>query len=300
VIVHQYLDHPITTHATQVIDLIFKDDESDQDIVAASGPKDAHIAPGTIGNPEAASALCSCLHEGCNTTFPSIEVLTVHQELEHSVVVCTTPATDPNIPGNTCDSRSRIPSGMVLKHKLNKQTGEMIHIATPPIGKSTHYTDPQEGRSKMLAGSEALTSRQSITYAGTPGIFPRISPDNGDKSSGPSPTELTGLEDEDDDEGDISGLLCSHASCPLRFPDWASFDAHAQQPHDYGSRVANGSEEHTRNDIADSDDLRDARNDSTLERNDIEASSRQLRECHVRRDLLLAKDFAGGIWLGRR
>ena len=42
------------------------------------------------------------------------------------------------------------------------------------------------------------------------------------------------LGDEEDSEDDVSGLLCPHAGCQLRFPDWASFENHAQLPHDKG------------------------------------------------------------------
>jgi transposase len=80
-------------------------------------------------------------------------------------------------------------------------------------------------------------------------------------------------DDEEDNEGGISGLLCPHAGCQLRFLDWASFDEHAQLPHNDGPRTSNDGEISKTNAITDFNDLQETRNSLKQKRIDNEASS---------------------------
>lgn len=69
---------------------------------------------------------------------------------------------------------------------------------------------------------------------------------------------LSGSDGEEDSEDKVGGLLCSHTGCQLRFTDWASFEAHAQLPHNDSPRVSDGDAMVTTNAVADSDGLHEA------------------------------------------
>jgi hypothetical protein len=87
---------------------------------------------------------------------------------------------------------------------------------------------------------------------------------------------LSGSSDEEDNEGDVSGLLCPHDGCQLRFPDWASFEDHAQLPHNDSRRASKGGEMSTTNIVTDFDYLQEIRN--SLKRNGNGASSTQVQQ----------------------
>jgi len=89
---------------------------------------------------------------------------------------------------------------------------------------------------------------------------------------------LNSSSDEEDSEGDVSGLLCPHDGCQLRFPDWASFEGHAQLPHNEGPRASNGGEMSTTNIVTYFDYLQEIRNSLKQQRNGNGASSTQVQQ----------------------
>ena len=97
------------------------------------------------------------------------------------------------------------------------------------------------------------------------------------------------VDDDEDSEDDVNGLLCPHAGCQLRFPNWASFENHAQLPHDKGARASSGDELSTANAATDHDDLRDATNASEEERDGSKVQGSQLQQ-----GLLLEGSLSGG------
>jgi len=156
---------------------------------------------------------------------------------------------------------------------MDMQTGDFDHIPVPPVAASTQFTVSQEAPSRVSAGSNALIANQDLAHPMSSELPTHVAPDVEDRPSGLNPANVIDQGDSDGDEGDISGLLCSHTGCPLRFPDWASFDAHTQQPHVDSSRVSHSGEIYSTNDVADHEDLHDSRDGSTLEHNDTKFSS---------------------------
>lgn len=96
------------------------------------------------------------------------------------------------------------------------------------------------------------------------------------------------LDDDEDSEDDVSGLLCPHAGCQLRFPNWASFENHAQLPHDKGARASSGDELSTANAAIDHDGLRDATN--ALGGRD----GSKVQDTQLQQGLLLEGSLSGG------
>jgi hypothetical protein len=83
-------------------------------------------------------------------------------------------------------------------------------------------------------------------------------------------------EDSEDDQSDISGLPCPYPGCQLRFADWASFDEHAQLPHN--DSVSNGGEMFTANAVTDADDLHEAMDTSEVGRDGNEVLSTRVQQ----------------------
>ena len=107
-----------------------------------------------------------------------------------------------------------------------------------------HWTDTQM-ESKVPAPSSIATPHEA-------GPIDSSNPDNEVVVS------VISLDDGEDSEDDASGLLCPHDGCQLRFPDWASFEAHAQLPHNKSLRASNGGEIPTTNAATDHDNSHEA------------------------------------------
>jgi hypothetical protein len=168
-------------------------------------------APVTPSHPDITSARYPCPYEGCGRIYAWSEALTTHLNTAHPVI-------DPGLLDTTVGSQTPLPS----LTSPDDQRG-----SDPP---STSGLMPTQWGDMQMGPMTPVPSGINSPYR----VAPIIHPSLGSNAEAFSPISL---ENEEDDEDDFSGLLCSHAGCPLRFPDWASFDAHAQQPHNAGSGV---------------------------------------------------------------
>lgn len=211
----------------------------------------------TLSHSEAVSAFYPCPHEGCSLVFTRREPMVFHHRLDH--LVAMHPASSISLQDDTQHWKLLYSPGMVPTHWMDTQTGDMIPVSIE--GWSVQQSGPQEEH------SEAHTRRQaSIAHPGPAGCAaaPLAGPNHEDNRGGFNTTYSADQVHPEDSEQDLSGLLCPHSGCPRRFPDWASFDAHAQQPHDDDVPALNSGNEHTANNIEGTSGLINAMSTSTL------------------------------------
>jgi hypothetical protein len=215
-------------------------------------------------HPETMPAYSPCRHQGCRLVFSSSEALAYHQHLAHRVASPAAPREAPVVDLNQDVEKPYVhplhPSGWITA------PGSFGSRPTPATTGPAEITGerfpcPHEGCGRVFAWSDALITHQARAH-------PEISQVSA--STGPYLQEDTSVSyptDSDETEGEpyITGLLCSHAGCQLRFSNWASFEAHAQQPHSDDEFVSNRSDTYTADSgkVTPSNDAREA--DSLLQ-----------------------------------
>jgi hypothetical protein len=188
---------------------------------------------------ETMPAYSPCRQQGCRLVFSSSEALAYHLRLAHPVTTHAAPVIDLTEEVNRPYVHPLHPSGWITDHSSRPR----IDTTTPVRTEITRarYPCPHEGCDRVYAWSQALITHQDRAHPVVPQVTASTSPYFQENTSAPYPTGS----DETAGEQDITGLLCSHAGCQLRFPDWVSFEAHAQQPHSDDKFVSNSSDTYT-------------------------------------------------------
>lgn len=194
-------------------------------------------------HPKITSERFPCQNPGCNRIYAWSDALTAHSRLAHTRV-------DP--------SRAHTTVGSPATSPLSSLSDDEGSSHPPP---PTSSWDPSQ-RDVPQTGSMLLdrwTVTQTVSMVPVPSSI--TAPDEtgtivDSNHYSADVISLSGSDDDDEDSDDgVSGLLCSHAGCQLRFPDWASFEVHAQLPH---NDVSNSNEVSTTNAVRDFDDLHEA------------------------------------------
>lgn len=194
-------------------------------------------------HPKITSERFPCPVSGCSRIYAWSEALTAHYNLAHAPRVSDTTAGSPaaspmsSLPGDTGSSLAPPTPSRVPSQRGATQTG----FTLPDRWTVTQTVSMVPIPSSIAAPDETITRVDSKHYSA-------------------NVISLGGSDDDDDEDSDDggSGLLCSHAGCQLRFPDWVSFELHAQLPHNDSLGVADSNEMSTTNAMRDSDDLHEA------------------------------------------
>jgi hypothetical protein len=182
---------------------------------------------------ETMPAYSPCRQRGCRLVFSSSEALAHHHRLAHAVTTPAAPVIDLTQEVDRPYVHPLHPSGWITDHSSRPR----IDTTTPvrPEITRARYPCPHEGCGNVYAWSESLITHQDRAHPVVPQVTASTEPYFEENTSAPYTTGS----DETAGEQDITSLLCSHAGCQLRFPDWVSFEAHAQQPHSDDEFVSN-------------------------------------------------------------
>jgi hypothetical protein len=174
---------------------------------------------------ETMPAYSPCRQRGCRLVFSSSEALAHHHRSAHPVTTRAAPVIDLTQDVARPYVHPLHPSGWISDHSSRPLTNTTTSVPTEIT--RVRYPCPQEGCGNVYAWSEALITHQDRAHPVVPQVTASTGPYLRENPSAPYSTGS----DETAGEQDFTGLLCSHAGCQLRFPDWMSFEAHAQQPH---------------------------------------------------------------------
>jgi hypothetical protein len=281
------------------------------------------VAP---GHPEITSARFPCQYPGCKNKYVWSEALAKHVSLAHMIPrpsltdttanLQTLPSSNASIIQNDTRTpvRTRPMSAWGLSQWSDTQMGfaspisfsvtsshSAAQVTDPNLNKTTMHSpiilsDDEDGEGNASDLSSMLPNHWTNTQTGSQVPVPssiaalhEAGPIDNSNPYNAEAVSVISLDDEEDSEDDVSGLLCPHAGCQLRFPDWASFENHAQLPHDKGPRASSGDELSTANAATDHDGLHEATKASEVERNGNKIQSTQLQ-----RGLLLEGSLSGG------
>ena len=271
------------------------------------------------------SARFPCQYPGCSDIYACSEALATHVSLAHAVLrpslpditsdLQTLPASNASIVHD--DTRTPVVQRPMSawglsqwSHTQMESTGPSSfsvtssHQAAPIIDRYPNSTSmhspiilsddeddegnagsllsmPPDRRTDTQTGSKVPVS-SSIAALHRAGPIDDSNPYNAEAVS------VISLDDDEDSEDDVNGLLCPHAGCQLRFPNWASFENHAQLPHDKGARASSGGGLFTANAATDHDGLHNATN-AVRGRDGSKVQSTQLQQ-----GLLLEGSLSGG------
>lgn len=308
---HQQLGHPVRMHAAIVIDLTNDDDDdlsdTHEDEPSGAGLVSLHSSVGvqtTPGNSSGTTKARSAHYPIPNVSREQIssrpETLAIHNELDHPVTTHTAPSVS-QTPQDGRNGSASLPWDVWFpNHQSSKQTVSKTPVH--PKITSARYPCLHAGCGRVYAWSEALVTHQDLGHPAVPQVIPQTDhqdlahlmvprvaqqaePTIENSTSGKglvTVIDLVGSESDDEDgEEETRGLLCPHDGCPLRFLDWATFDAHAQLPHDgdvYASSgrdalTSNSGNMHNTNNVEDVDNLLQAVETPVIEERHIETSS---------------------------
>jgi hypothetical protein len=239
-------------------------------------------------HPETMPAYSPCRHQGCRLVFSSSEALAYHQHLAHRVASPVAAHEAPVVDLTQDVEKPYVhplhPSGWITApDSFGSRPTPATTVPAEITGERFPYT--HEGCGNVYAWSDALITHQARDHPEIPQVSASTGPSFQESTSVPYPTDP----DETEGEQYITGLLCSHAGCQLRFPNWASFEAHAQQPHSDDEFVSNHSDTYTAdtgkvtpsNNAREADSLLQAVDTSLLQDSGIETSSTKLQEAPV-------------------
>lgn len=320
--VREFLAVLVTTREAPSVDR-YSAKEAVQTVLESFEATASTVAP---GHPEITSARFPCQYPGCKNKYVWSEALAKHVSLAHAILrpslpditadLQPLPSSNSSIIQN--DTRTPVRTRPMSARSL-PQWNDMQMGTTTPISfgvTSSHQaarvvdlkfnntsmhspivlSDDEDGEGNASGLSSMLPNHQTDTQTGfevpVPSSIVALHEAGPIEDSNPYNAEVVSvisLGDEEDSEDDVSGLLCPHAGCQLRFPDWASFENHAQLPHDKGPRASSGEELSTANAATDHDGLHEATKASEVERNGNKIQSTQLQ-----RGLLLEGSLSGG------
>lgn len=296
------------------------DESGGAGLVSVSSPADVQAAPGDSSDIDMANpALHSSPNGSCEQVSSKPEKLATRSELDHPVSTHATPSVNQTTTRNSMNGSGTMPWDVWFPtHQSDSQT--VSQTPAHPKITSARYPCLHQGCGRIYAWSEALATHQDLAHpvvarvvpqAGSnqdlahpmipqvtsqtghqdlahpvvPQVAPKAEPSIENSTSGVNLVtviDLVGSEDENE-EDEIRGLLCTHEGCRLRFLDWASFDAHAQLPHDGDDVLASSGENahrwsgnngiHTSNSFDGVSSLLQAVETPVLEESHVEASS---------------------------
>ena len=285
--VREFLTELVTTREAPSVD-DYSAKEAVQTVLESFEATASTIAP---GHPEITSARFPCQHPGCKNIYVWSEALAKHVSLAHAVLRPSLPVTSadsqtlPSSNASIIQNDTRTPvqrpmSAWGLSHWSDTQMGSTSpisfsitspHQAAPVVDPNSIITsmhspiilsddEDGEGNTSVLLSMSPDRRVDARTGSEVPvlssiGALHEAGPIEDSNPYNAEVVSVISLDDEEDSEDDVSGLLCPHAGCQLRFPDWASFENHAQLPHDKGPRASNGDELSTANTATDHDDL---------------------------------------------
>ena len=319
--VREFLRELVTTREAPSVDH-YSAKEAVQTVLESFEATASTVAP---GHPEITSARFPCQYPGCKNIYVWSEALAKHVSLAHAILRPSLPDTTidwQTLPASNAsivqdDARPPV-QGPMSARGLSQWSDTQMGFASPisfsvtssqqaaqvidPNFNNTSMhspiiiSDDEDGEGNASGLWSMPTDRGTDTQTGfevpVPSSIAGLHEAGPIDNSGPYNAEVVSvisLGDEEDSEDDVSGLLCPHAGCQLRFPDWASFENHAQLPHDKGPRASNGGEMTTANAATDHGGLHEATKASEVERNGDNFQSTQLQ-----RGLLLEGSLSGG------
>ena len=318
--VRSFLTELVTTREAPSVDG-YSAKEAIQTILESFETNASTVAP---RHPEITSARFPCQYPGCNNIYALSEALATHVNLAHAILrpslpdtttdLQTLPASNASVVhDNTPTPVQRPMSVWGLPQWSHTRRGfadptpfgaTSSHQAAPVVDRNPNSTsmhspiilsddDDDEGNASSLLSKppDHRTDTQTgsiVPVSSSIAALRRAGPIGNSNPYNAEGVSVISLDDDDSSEDDISGLLCPHAGCQLRFPNWASFENHAQLPHDKGARASSGDELSTANAAIDHDGLRDATN--ALGGRD----GSKVQDTQLQQGLLLEGSLSGG------
>lgn len=320
--VRSFLTELVTTREAPSVDG-YSAKEAIQTILESFETNASTVAP---RHPEITSARFPCRYPGCNNIYALSEALATHVNLAHAILrpslpdtttdLQTLPASNASIVHDDTPTAVQRPMSVwglpQWSHTRRGFAGPTSFGATsshqpaPVVGPNPNSTsmhspiilsddddDDDEGNASSLLSmppdhrADAQTGSIVPVSSGIAALR-RAGPISNSNPYNAEGVSVISLDDDEDSEDDVSGLLCPHAGCQLRFPNWASFENHAQLPHDKGARASSGDELSTANAAIDHDGLRDATN--ALGGRD----GSKVQDTQLQQGLLLEGSLSGG------